>query len=73
MTLEDRQRRAMMDFNRSSFTPTPPVFSPAWKRLDAIAAEAQRQRQQAEAIRQMTAEMADLVEHAKAGEFKESE
>jgi hypothetical protein len=35
--------------------------------------EAQRQRQQAEAIRQMNADMADLVEFAKQGEFRESD
>jgi hypothetical protein len=52
--------------------PAPYVSSQeASNMTDAIAAEAQRQRQQAEAIRQMNADMADLVEFAKAGEFRE--
>ena len=73
MTLEHRQRLSMADFNRSAFSPRPPCLSREAKRLDEIAAEAQRQRQQAEAIRQMTADMADLIDHAKAGEFKPTE
>jgi hypothetical protein len=88
MTLEYRQRQSMADFNRSAFRHELPGFSRESKRLDAIAAEAERQRQQAEAIRQMNADMAseieriksedwkepeDLVEFAKAGEFKGSD
>jgi hypothetical protein len=70
---QSRQRQSMADFRRSAFRHEPPGFSCEAKRLDAIAAEAERQRQQQEAIRQMTAEMADLIEHAKQGEFKEDD
>lgn len=68
MSLEDRQRKAMMDFNRSSFTPpAPPAFSPAHKRLDAIAAADERDRQQRKQVELMEA---DLIAYAKQGELK---
>ena len=57
---------------------TPPTLSPINARLDAIAAADERDRQQRQYIeamdrdmRQSCADMADLVEHAKASEFKE--
>ena len=59
-----RQRQSMADFNRSAFRYEPPGFSREAKRLDAIAAEAERQRQQRKAIDAMEA---DLIAHAKSG------
>lgn len=39
--------------------------------MAAAISDAAKQRQQSESIRQSCADMADLVEHAKAGEFRE--
>jgi hypothetical protein len=75
MTLEDRQRQAAYDFKRSSFTPTPTSIAQA--KLDLALMKAERDRQQRQRIeameqdiRQSCADMADLIEHAKQGEFR---
>ena len=52
---------------RSGFTPTPPGFSREARRLDAIAAADERDRQQRKQIGAMEA---DLIAHAKQGEMK---
>jgi len=71
MTFEDRQRQTMADYKRSSFGApmsytvrprpatmvAPPGVSRQSKRLDEIAAESARQRQQRDAIAAMEAEM----------------
>jgi hypothetical protein len=69
MSLEQRQRQTMEDFNRSSFRHEPPGFSREARRLDEIAAANERHRQeQAQAARVE----ADLIAHAKQGEFRET-
>jgi hypothetical protein len=67
---EDRQRRAAFDFNR--FSHEPPGFNRASRRLDQIA-QAQAEALHVERIRQSCTDMADLIEHAKSGEFKEND
>ena len=77
MTLEDRQRLAAYDFNRSAHIPP---TSPARAKLDLALLQAERDRQQRQRIeametdmRQTCGYMADLIEHAKSGEFREDE
>jgi hypothetical protein len=69
---EDRQRQAAYSLNRSSFSHEPPGFNRASRRLDQIE-QAQAQAFHMERIRQSSADMADLIEHARQGEFRESE
>lgn len=52
------------DHNRQTFRNDPPGFSPAHKRLDAIAAASERDRQQRRVLEAMEA---DLIAFAKAG------
>jgi len=66
MSLEDRQRLDAYDFNRSSWSTLPPVLSRESKRLDHIAAQAERDRQQRKAIELYEA---DLIAHAKQGQI----
>lgn len=55
-SFESRQRQTMSDYNRSSFSYLPPVLSRESRRLDQIAAEDERQRQQRKAIEAMEAD-----------------
>ena len=66
---EDRQRQAAFE-RRSSWSPP---WSPPWAERNLYAAEqAQAEALHVERIRQSSADMADLIEHAKSGEFKET-
>lgn len=71
MTFEQRQRATILDFNRSSFQYEPPGHNAASRRLDAIA-QAQAEALHVQRMRSTCAEMADLIEHAKQGEFREA-
>lgn len=70
MTFERSQLLTMHE-RRSSFTYEPPGHNAASRRLDAIA-RAQAKALHVERMRQSCADMADLIEHAKAGEFREA-
>lgn len=69
---EDRRRSAAYSFNRSSFTHEPPGFNRASRRLEQIE-QAVTMPRHLERVRQSCADMADLIEHAKAGEFREAD
>jgi hypothetical protein len=70
MGFDERQKATILDFSRSSFAYEPPGHNAASRRLDQIeqaVAEALHEQR----MRQSCADMADLIEHAKAGEFRE--
>jgi alkylation response protein AidB-like acyl-CoA dehydrogenase len=80
---EDRQREDMLDSSRSSVSPDCDMRSIIANAQQQARDEAQRARSQVEQdnqrhgfhqrMRQSCADMADLIEHAKAGEFREAD
>jgi hypothetical protein len=68
--LPSRQLLSMTQ-RRSSFSHEPPGFNRASRRLDQID-QAAREALHVERIRQSCTDMADLIEHARQGEFRET-
>jgi hypothetical protein len=72
MTDSNPRQLLSMTQRRSSFSHEPPGFNRASRRLDQIA-QAQAEALHVERIRQSSADMADLIEHARQGEFREAD